>query len=70
MTRIIPKQEGTPIVTQGFGIIVTATGQWLTVSDEQTALFVWAFESNALAEAAAICSARGVHGVVTPFQVR
>ncbi len=69
MTRPTPSKE-TPIVTQGFGIIVTATGQWLVASDCETAVLVWQDEASALVDAPAICAARGVHGVVTPFQVR
>lgn len=70
MTRPTPTQQETRNVTQGFGIIVTATGQWLNASDCETAVLVWLDEASALVDAPAICSARGVHGVVTPFQVR
>ncbi len=69
MTRPTPIKD-TPIVTQGFGILVTATGEWLIASDCETAVLVWKDEATALVDAPAICSERQVHGVVTPFQWR
>lgn len=69
MTRPTPTQE-TRNVTQGFGILVTATGQWLVASDCETAVLVWQDEATALVDAPAVLAARGVHGVVTPFQWR
>lgn len=69
MTRPTPSKE-TPNVTQGFGIIVTATGEWLMASDCEAAAIVWKDEATANADAPALLAARGVHGVVTPFQWR